>query len=153
MQNQKKRRVGVQQRVASRQAAQSPDGAAAQLAAKDETIAQLRKELNISRQEKEAALEDLQRKHEEECGRIYKEVLEEYGGLSRASLLCDEWHEANPGAAKHLFGFRTWYETRAYIWALFDKKGPGRSKKKRRRTETISDFEKILITKMRIHRA
>ena len=144
--------MSVHERVASRHAAQSPEGAAAQLAARDATIDQLRKELDISRQEKEAALEELRRENDEECERIYKEAMEEYsGGLSRSNLLCDEWHEANPEAAKHLFGFRTWYETRAYIWALFDKKRP--DGKKRRRSESVSDFEKILITKMRIHRA
>ena len=98
---------------------------------------------------------EAERMMKEECERIYREAQDEYGGgLSRANLLCDDWHAANPEAAKHLFGFRTWYETRAFVWALFGVKRPQvAAGKKRKRSEDISDFEKILITQMRIHRA
>jgi len=58
------------------------------------------------------------------------------------------WHEKHPDAATHLFGFKTWTETKLYIWALFLIEPPVSS----RTVSDMSDFEKCLITKMRIHR-
>ena len=93
----------------------------------------MRRELDAEREKSQlraadaairAAHEEAKRKEEEESRRIYKEASELYGGLSRANLLSDEWHAEHTEAAKHLFGFKTWYETRAYVWALFDVKRP-----------------------------
>ena len=139
-----KRRRSVRERVASQQ---SPDDLAAQNAALRARNEELEERLRLKDKQLEAMQAEAERKMKEECERIYREAQEEYGGgLSRANLLSDDWHAANPEAAKHLFGFRTWYETRAFVWALFDVKRPQvAAGKKRKRSDDISDFEKILI--------
>ena len=79
-----------------------------------------------------------------------EEHLHKFGGLSRATLTSNEWHEAHPTAASHLFGFDTWGETKTYIWCLF-LLDPPRALSSLVNTD-MSAFEKCLITKMRIHR-
>ena len=147
------RRVPVRERVESQQS----EDLAAQLGAMRAEMEKMTEQMKMKAMEADAAItaarEEADRKAEEEPERIYKEVSEVYGGLSRANLLSDEWHAEHPEAAKHLFGLRAWHETRSYVWALFDVKRPVVAVGKRKRTDEISDFEKILITKMRIHRA
>ncbi len=78
----------------------------------------------------------------------FDEFLLSEGGLSRGTVQSDAWHAQHPTAATHLFGFKNWIETKLYIWALFLLFPPDSS----RNVSDVSDFEKCLITKMRIHR-
>ena len=94
----------------------------------------------------------------------FDDMLVAEGGLSRSTFLSSQWHEAHPNAASHLFGFKSWTETKVYLWALFLVKpptkarakgslGPKAIKRQRRRSSTdMGDFERCLLTKMRIHR-
>jgi hypothetical protein len=67
-------------------------------------------------------------------------------------LLSDSWHKQNPEAATHLFGFRSWGETKRYIWALWPTVTvPGEDERDKR--VPLSEFEQCLITKMRFRRA
>lgn len=71
------------------------------------------------------------------------------GGLSRMTITSSEWHANNPRAAKHLFGFDSWHETRHYIWAFWPNldQRPVRSA-----SSDITEFEKCLIARIRIRR-
>ena len=94
----------------------------------------------------------------------FDDMLVAEGGLSRSTLLSSQWHEAHPNAAPHLFGFKSWTETRVSLWVLFLAKPPtkGRAKgslgakaKKRQRHRSsteMGDFKRCLLTKMTIHR-
>ena len=76
-------------------------------------------------------------------------------GVTRFNLCCPQWHVDNPEAARHLFGFRDWGEALGYLWALWPELQPTirREAKGFSPSEPITEFEKCLITKMRIHRA
>ena len=69
-------------------------------------------------------------------------------GLTRANIVSDEFHAMNPRAAKHLFGFESWAETKAIVWAIWDDVNQNVTGKGH-----ITKFEKILITKMRMRRS
>jgi hypothetical protein len=121
-----------------------------------------RAELNreIGRQQRE--LEGLKAMHAAEDDEGNREVLQkevdkvkmtkellERGGLSRLNLTSDQWHGLNPGAAKLLFGFKDWHETRMYCWAFW----PEMDQRPVDDTSChITEFEKCLITKMRFRR-
>lgn len=69
-------------------------------------------------------------------------------GLSRGNILSRKWHEANPQAAKHFFGFTDWKDTVYKLVALFDVSPPMDIPSK---TTPLSVFEKYLMALMRIH--
>jgi hypothetical protein len=80
-------------------------------------------------------------------------------GLSRWSITDDDWHAGNPKAAKDMFGFDSWEETKHYIDALFQLVAPGyqtESTKKKQKgpgCDKMTEFEKCLLTKMLFNRA
>ena len=84
---------------------------------------------------------------------LAENTLHEVGGPDtdlRQALTSDDWHAKHPDKAKHHFGFRSWEETKAYLWVLWPwLKQPTAEQ---RRGE-MTDFEKCLITKMRFRRA
>lgn len=64
--------------------------------------------------------------------------------------------KSNSGQASHLFGFKTWGETKAFLRVLWtDLVPPGFDvpQDAQHRDILITEFEKCLITKMRFHRA
>jgi len=69
-------------------------------------------------------------------------------GLSRSNFLSNKWHEANPRAAKHFFGFKDWKETVDRLHALFGVRPPTEIPSK---TTPISPFEKYLMGYLRVH--
>ena len=71
-------------------------------------------------------------------------------GLSRASIWSDQFHARRKDAAKFLWGFRTWEETKEYVGAFF----PELSVEWGNTPEAhLTAFEKCLLARMRIHRA
>ena len=76
-------------------------------------------------------------------------------GVSRFNLCSPEWHSKHPNAARHLFGFQDWGEVLCYLWILWPELEPTirREPEVFSPSEDITEFEKCLITKMRIHRA
>ena len=40
-------------------------------------------------------------------------------GLTRFTLLSDQWHASNPTAANQLFGYKSWAETKQQIMDRF----------------------------------
>jgi len=40
-------------------------------------------------------------------------------GISRYTLICDEWHDKHPTACMHLFGFRNYTEFKIYVHAFW----------------------------------
>ena len=82
----------------------------------------------------------------------YLAGLTTYEGLNRFTLQCDDWHKKHPKAANHLFGFKSWHETKVHLrcfWPDVKKPDP-----KTLQIETdMSMYEKLLITKMRFQRA
>jgi len=90
---------------------------------------------------------------------LWKFVLK-YGGISRYSILNDEWHKANKNAATDLFGFRNWQEAKTIaqqtlkiqpttpnIYKVFDKKktagggGTGQQRQRQLGQEAVTDLE------------
>ena len=78
-----------------------------------------------------------------------------YEGLCRYNLCSPDWHSANPGAAKELFGFHTWEETQYHIWAFWPNlRAPDRTVgRSYDPASKLTPFEMCLVTKMRIHRS
>jgi hypothetical protein len=73
------------------------------------------------------------------------------GGPSRYNLSDDYWHAAHPGAALHLFGFRSWQETQCYVSVFWpDLARPALGCVEQARGLQITEFEMCLISKMRI---
>jgi hypothetical protein len=74
------------------------------------------------------------------------------GGLNRLNITSDAWHALNPKAANHLFGFKNWHETVVHMRNFWpDVKRPDSASL---RPEThMTEYEKLLITKMRFQRA
>ena len=71
-------------------------------------------------------------------------------GLSRASIWSDQFHTRRKDAAKFLWGFPTWEETKEYVGAFF----PELSVEWGNTPEAhLTAFEKCLLARMRIHRA
>ena len=69
-------------------------------------------------------------------------------GLTRSEILNKVWHENNPNAAKHLFGFASWKETVSKLLVLFDVLPPNEIPNK---TTPVSMFEQYLMGFLRIH--
>ncbi|EJK73031.1 hypothetical protein THAOC_05371, partial [Thalassiosira oceanica] len=69
-------------------------------------------------------------------------------GLSRGTLLSRKWHNDNPRAANHFFGFKDWKNTVCMLHALFDVLPPMEIPSK---TTPITSFEKYLMAFLRIH--
>ena len=89
---------------------------------------------------------------ESEAGALakYAELVSQHGGLCRTNLTSDAWHLLHPTAAPHLFGFRSWEETKAYLfilWPELEQPAPGAE------TAAMCEYEKCLIAKMRMHQA
>ena len=73
------------------------------------------------------------------------------GGLSRQTLLSDEWHNQNPEAAQSMFGF-SWKDTKLYITLLFKDQGAEDPPTAEyvRSNAAVTVFEKLLISLIRI---
>ncbi|KAJ1381191.1 hypothetical protein B484DRAFT_440872, partial [Ochromonadaceae sp. CCMP2298] len=71
--------------------------------------------------------------------------------LTRSSLMSDAWHALpkNVLAARSYFGFASWAETKATVWALFDVLNPHKGDMPIHPSTPISPFEQYLICKMR----
>jgi len=76
-------------------------------------------------------------------------------GLTRDTATNDKWHENNPSAAKELYGFSTWKETKVMLWCFWsdDTNFFPPDHNSRGFLNSMTPFEKCLITKMRLHRA
>jgi hypothetical protein len=74
------------------------------------------------------------------------------GGLCRSNLIDDVWHEKNPTAAKILFGFEDWSETKVYITEAFWPEMEIPCASAVQRHAPMTEFEKCLITKMRFQK-
>ena len=86
-------------------------------------------------------------------------LLETNGGLSRLTMFSDGWHQNHSTAAKLLFGFRSWSETKKYVQCLFPFINI-RCVPAPRRPETIggdidltdmTDFESCLMCRLFFH--
>jgi hypothetical protein len=81
-----------------------------------------------------------------------------YGGLTRYTIQSDEWHAHNPNAARELFGYATWADTKNSILEQFPQlteKGPVQtpprmfqSKKGVLQLDDVTEFEKCLCVKL-----
>ncbi|KAL7482282.1 hypothetical protein ACHAW6_010740 [Cyclotella cf. meneghiniana] len=49
-------------------------------------------------------------------------MLSNVGGLSQLTLFNEQWHEKHPNAAKLLWGYESWTETKLYVDAFFPEK-------------------------------
>jgi hypothetical protein len=74
-------------------------------------------------------------------------------GLTRCNLLSVIWHAANPLAAHHLLGLNTWSEAINLIVGLFSEEGASPPTEGSRLTGPLSLFERLMVAKMRMHRA
>ena len=83
---------------------------------------------------------------------MYLGYLTVSGGLNRINITSDKWHALNPKAANHLFGFKSWHETKVHMrnfWPDVQRPDTASLTPETRMTK----FEKLLITKMRFQRA
>ena len=93
-----------------------------------------------------------------ECEKKYTEVKLKQG-MSRETLSCDEWHDANPLACKEVYGFPTFFQLKVFLRCMFEEFSEGGEGKfetaltirGRTDVDAISEFEKCLITVMRFH--
>jgi hypothetical protein len=157
----KKQRVAVDERLLQAQAKITPDRSAAAVIDLRDKIEELATQVMVERavvQQREAA-----RVADVEAAAItasseFQAFLLTRGGLCRDNLISDEWHGKYPDLASHLFGFRNWTETKAYIWSLFphimeSKQVPkGVDFRSHSKDRNVSEFEKCILAKMRIHR-
>ena len=97
-----------------------------------------------------------------------REIITAAGGLSRLTLFSDEFHKKNTLAAKILFGYRSWGETKQYLYDHFPgeieanfnmdniiftrKKRKTKKKSNRFKMPNLHNFEKALICRMFLHR-
>lgn len=109
---------------------------------------------------------------DEECEEEYKEIgstatisqikslLSRAGGLSRLTLFNDDWHKNHPNAAKKLWGYENWDETKLYVDAYFEGEvdvtdDPSQSIKVSPsgtiQLPDLSPFEKCMICRMFFH--
>ena len=115
----------------------------------EEKVAQL--EAALSQEKKENAR--LQKAIEEHSDIEAELEMYRKSGLSRFTITTDRWHEENPKAAKDMFGFKCWAETKQYIDALHQVTPPVKQTNKRTRGDKMTDFESCLLTKMVFNRA
>ena len=84
----------------------------------------------------------------------FKQLLSEAGGVSRLTMLNDEWHNKHKDAARLLWGYNSWDETKLYVKAYFSEldtsydpsKHIQQSKDGGFRLPNLSDFERFMIT-------
>ena len=99
-----------------------------------------------------------------------RDIVMAAGGLSRLTLFSDQFHSKNKLAAKILFGYESWGETKQYLYDHFPgeieanfnmdniiftkKKRKKKAKKKSNRFKmpNLHNFEKALICRMFLHR-
>jgi hypothetical protein len=98
--------------------------------------------------ERVKAKEAAQEAAEEEAGVAFVRGVS--GGLCRQNLTSTEWHAANPDAARHLFGFKSWRETKAYMLCFWPDLDIPEGLE---HTSDMTPFEQALICKMRFRRA
>ena len=148
-------------RLAASRASASPADAGAQIAALQEAEAALLHritELEAKVQEREGAAAEIEGKAafeaQAKAAEAFTALLVKRGGLCRTTLTDPAWHEAYPGAASHLFGFKSWKETKLYVWALWPELSPppATTTSEAATDHNVTPFEKCLIAKMRIHR-
>ena len=148
------------EREARRLIQSNPDAAAKKMAALEDQkenaesmVQHLLEQLTKERAEHEAAKKRYAAM-DKETAMIQLEL--EMAGLSRATITNPEWHKANKAAASHLFGFQTWEHTVNYLLMNFEElENPRKSPAVVDgcfRNHPMTDFEKCLLTKMRIHR-
>jgi len=162
--DQKRRCVGPSE---MRAAAGGAGSLAAQVSLLDKHVEDLTKQLFAEKAERakaENARDESIAAAHRIAAREFDDLLLSEGGLSRSTLLSSKWHEKHPNAASHVFGFKSWNETKLYLWALFEVKPPkkedekgglgtkARKRQRRKSMSEMSDFERCLLTKMRIHR-
>ena len=105
-----KQRASLAARQAANSAADDPAAAGMQVAALQEEIEQLRKEVEAAQQlarEADARAAATVATAAASASGIASDMVVACSGLSRLSLFSDTWHEANPTAAAHLFGLTT----------------------------------------------
>lgn len=85
------------------------------------------------------------------------DLLSRVGGLSRLTLFNDDWHEEHNDAAKLLFGYLSWKETKQYVQAFFPGEvevyDPSKhieldAKSKELTLPPLSSFERCLICRL-----
>ena len=87
------------------------------------------------------------------------ELISQVGGVSRLTMLNDEWHDKHKDAAWLLWGYNSWDETKLYVKAYFPEldtsydpsKHIQQSKDGGFRLPNLSDFERCMITRMFFH--
>ena len=89
----------------------------------------------------------------------FEDWLFAHGGLNRFNLTNPKWHQAHPTAAQHLFGFNSYEETLATLWAIWpDLLGRDIKQLKRkgqlhvRAASSVTKLEKCLIARMKMRR-
>jgi hypothetical protein len=78
-----------------------------------------RKKSKRAQSQYEAAVEEI-KDGEDKTIKQFKQLLAESGGLSRLTIFNDRWHENHPTAAKLLWGYNNWEETKLYVDAFFE---------------------------------
>jgi len=73
-----------------------------------------RKKSKRAQSQYEAAVEEI-KDGEDKTIKQFKQLLAESGGLSRLTIFNDRWHENHPTAAKLLWGYNNWEETKLYV--------------------------------------
>jgi len=84
----------------------------------------------------------------------YEDHMMNSAGISRMAILSDSWHNENPEAANHFFGFKTWALLKKTIFEKFKLRPPELRFRMglELRLSPISDFERCLMDRMRSHR-
>jgi len=107
--------------------------------------------------------DDEKKKHLTEGQKLMKDdmlkLLSTSGGLSRLTIFNDEWHAENQTAAKLLFGYHDWNETKIYVRDAYFPgicgDDPSKSIKVGKDGELklppVSPFEKCLLCRMYFH--
>mmetsp|Transcript_24500 Transcript_24500/g.52997 ORF Transcript_24500/g.52997 Transcript_24500/m.52997 type:complete len:541 (+) Transcript_24500:42-1664(+) len=119
------------------------------------------KELKDSKEwEKDAAKNDVRGDGWEKVQDLFS--LGGAGGLSRMTMCNDEWHKKNDNAAKKLWGFGSWLDTKRFICVHFPKEiygvdtsfdpswnvSLGKNKGQRMSLPPLSAFEKCLLSRI-----
>lgn len=157
----KKSRIGVDERLLQKETKEDPNKTVKKCLNLDEKVGELAKQLMLEKKESdERELHKITdaKALTSRAAHEFEQFILNRGGLCRENITSDDWHDKHPEQANHLFGFRNWKETKAYVWSMFPEIMKSREVPKgvekaiHQQDNDVSEFEKCLLAKMRIHR-